>query len=156
MLGQGLPVGDAIATELAGLLQRKALGLQLVWYPRELDSEADALTNSDFSCFTASNRVPADGVLGRLKILNSILIKGQGFEDALLATKAAASPSSAKRRASEKGVGQSAPQSLRKRRRLEGGRLEGEQGGARRKRTAPGGEAPLRAGWMCCLAVLAA
>ena len=92
------------------------MDLQLVWYPRELNTEADALTNADFTDFAASNRVPADGALDRLVIMNSILSKGQGFEDARLAAKAASSATlSLKRRASVTGVSRSAPQGLRKR-----------------------------------------
>ena len=91
-----------------------------MWYPRDENCEADALTNSKFEGFDDSKRVPADKVLSELTILNEILILGRGFEKARANARRTSSAPPVKRGRTSSGVGRSAPQHGSKRARLEG------------------------------------
>ena len=49
---------NLVLMELACLLAERQCDLQLSWRPREMNTEADALTNSDFRLFDPSLRIP--------------------------------------------------------------------------------------------------
>ena len=55
LLSTKLPLG-AVVMQLASVLARKAIWLNLTWKPREENTLADALTNEDFSCFDQAKR----------------------------------------------------------------------------------------------------
>ena len=63
VLGKGLTTSFpmcVIAMEAAAQMEHQQLDLQLRWVPRELNTEADALSNLRFTGFSASNRIEAD------------------------------------------------------------------------------------------------
>eukprot|EP00971_Amphidinium_carterae_P166072 3291681-Amphidinium_carterae.1 len=55
-----------VLLEVAEQLEVRDISLNLAWVPREENTEADALTNEDFSSFEEHNRVEVD--LGRLPL----------------------------------------------------------------------------------------
>ena len=56
LMSTKMPVG-AVLIQFALLLTKKDIDLSLTWTPRELNAEADALTNEDFSGFDEALRV---------------------------------------------------------------------------------------------------
>ena len=68
-----------VAMELAVQLEKRAARLNLEWCPRELNQEADDLTNGKFEAFDPNKRVEVD--LGTLPfvVLPDILAEGTAF-----------------------------------------------------------------------------
>ena len=79
----------AILMELSTQLEQRGIGLALRWRPRELNTEADALTNGDFSLFSDNLRVPASMAAVPWVLLPDLLEKGQAFLDELRLERAA-------------------------------------------------------------------
>ena len=65
-----------VAMELAAQLEARSASMELLWIPRDQNSEADRLADSDFSGFTASRRVGPE--LGDVPfiVLNDLLQAG--------------------------------------------------------------------------------
>jgi len=69
----------AVTMELAAQLEAQGLVLDLGWAPREWNSEADALTNGDFSGFAANHRVPIDLNTVQWEVLPRMIETGGRF-----------------------------------------------------------------------------
>jgi len=69
----------AVAMELAVQLERQGLTLDLGWAPREWNSEADALTNSNFTGFAAERRVVIELPKVKWLVLPAMLECGAKF-----------------------------------------------------------------------------
>ena len=79
-----------VAMELASQLASRDLALDLKWRRRDLNQEADDLTNEKFAAFDPRLRVEASGVAGKLKVLTSLMT---AYEEHLSAVRPAATES---------------------------------------------------------------
>ena len=72
-----------ILMELSMQMRRKGMVLNLEWVSRDLNEEADALSNMSFDGFSPDHRIPVD--LSQLKfvVLNSMLDEGAAMYHAL-------------------------------------------------------------------------
>jgi hypothetical protein len=68
-----------ILMELTSLLASKGLWLDLAWCPREENTLADQLTNSDFTSFSLSNRMPFAWADLPSAIMSDLLEAGQSY-----------------------------------------------------------------------------
>ena len=67
--------------ELAAQLEARSATMELLWIPRDQNSEADRLADSDFGGFTPSLRVAADLADVRFLVLHDLLEAGQAWHD---------------------------------------------------------------------------
>ena len=88
MLTTKMPVA-AILMQLATDLHQAGLWLELNWLPREENTEADALTNGDFSGFDPQLRVPVSWAEVDLGVVQKLLTAEAEFRDKLGELKAA-------------------------------------------------------------------
>jgi hypothetical protein len=58
---------------------RHNVRMNLQWRPRELNTEADSLTNSDFSCFDVSKRIQVDWSALPIELLRSLVTHSTSF-----------------------------------------------------------------------------
>ncbi len=75
--------------ELAARLESSRLQLDLDWVPRELNREADDLSNSIFDKFTPELRVPVDLSLVQRQVLGRLMKEGAEYYDATARAKKA-------------------------------------------------------------------
>ena len=68
-----------LAMELALQMRARGTRLSVQWAPRDLNEEADALTNLDFKGFTPKLRIPVDLAKVEYHGLREFLQKGKGF-----------------------------------------------------------------------------
>jgi hypothetical protein len=69
-----------IAMELSVLLERRGLQLDLEWTPREMNQEADRLSNGDASGFAEQMRVHVDVNDMGWEVLDDLLVTGAALE----------------------------------------------------------------------------
>ena len=77
-----LPV-SAVLMQLASMLASRGLWLNLEWAPRELNKEADALTNENFDGFDSSLRIPVCWDSLPVGVMRDVLAEGEGFSKEL-------------------------------------------------------------------------
>ena len=70
---------SAVLMQMTSMLGARNLWLDLAWVAREQNVEADSLTNSDFSGFSAANRLPVIWSDLPLDVLDSLVREGTGF-----------------------------------------------------------------------------
>ena len=85
----------SIEMELAAQLLDRGLSLDLRWRRRDRNSEADALTDEDFSGFDLSRRVEASGVLDGMICLPELSAACSRFKVKLVLLKAQGPPGTA-------------------------------------------------------------
>ena len=78
----------AVLMQLATMLSSRGLWLDLEWVCREDNVEADALTNSDFSLFDPSRRIPVCWADIPHEVLTSLVSQGEAFLVELEGTRA--------------------------------------------------------------------
>ena len=78
----------AVLMQMAITLASKGLWLDLEWTPREANTEADAITNADYSLFDPSLRIDVDWSKFPKKVMEDVLAAGLGFEKAINEMKA--------------------------------------------------------------------
>ena len=66
--------------ELAAQLEDKNWRLEMQWSPRELNSEADALSNGDHAGFDPKRRVHLDLSQVKWKVLDKLMAHGLAFQ----------------------------------------------------------------------------
>jgi len=88
MLTTKMPVA-AVLMQLATDLHQAGLWLELNWLPREENTEADALTNGDFSGFDPQLRVPVSWAEVDLGVVQKLLTAEAEFREKLGEHKAA-------------------------------------------------------------------
>ena len=71
--------GAAVLMQLTEMLSERELWLDLTWCSRTENTEADSLTNEDFSLFTAENRLPVVWSELKLDVLESLMKVGTSF-----------------------------------------------------------------------------
>ena len=107
--------------ELALQMRARSTRLSVQWAPRDLNEEADALTNLDFKGFTPELRIPVDLATVQYQGLRESLRDGKGFYAEVSSARQAAKSGSAGGRAargrggSASGRGRGKPVSLRER-----------------------------------------
>ena len=69
----------AFLAELAVVLELQGVALELNWVPRDQNEEADALSNEEFSAFTAANQIPVQPDKLPFKVLGKLLDLGESF-----------------------------------------------------------------------------
>ncbi len=72
----------AVVMELAAQMERKNVRVGLDWCPRELNSEADALANGDFTRFNPDYRIDLDVTTTDWLVLNDLMRHGEAHERA--------------------------------------------------------------------------
>ncbi len=96
---------SAVVMELSAQLETRGARLELAWVPRDLNSEADALSNGITDGFSEAARIPVDYGSMKWLILDRILEAGAAFEAERSARRArTATLHSAKRRAKKPGL----------------------------------------------------
>ena len=80
----------AFVAEMAVQMEEGAWDLELEWVPRDQNIEADAITNQDFSAFTASREIKVDCATLKFKVLNEMLALGDTFYEERESAKEAA------------------------------------------------------------------
>ena len=78
--------------ELAVQLRSRNLHLDLDWVPRDQNTEADALTNGDYSGFAPANRVPLDINKLDFKMLPQLMKAAEDLFDNIAARRRAGKP----------------------------------------------------------------
>ena len=79
----------AVLMQLATMLSERALWLNLTWTAREFNTEADQLTNEDFSGFDLALRIPVVWAELPFHVLSDVLAQGESFAAEIEAKKAA-------------------------------------------------------------------
>ena len=69
----------AVLMQLTCMLGDRNLWLGLQWVPRLSNTEADALTNDDYSLFSMNLRIEVKWEEVPLDVMTSLLLEGQGF-----------------------------------------------------------------------------
>lgn len=70
---------SAVLMQMTSMLGARNLWLDLSWVARDQNTEADSLTNSDFSGFTEANRLPVIWADLPLDVLDALIREGTGF-----------------------------------------------------------------------------
>eukprot|EP00974_Lingulodinium_polyedra_P004556 428246-Lingulodinium_polyedra.AAC.1 len=68
-----------IAMEAAAQLEERGMDLSLTWVPRDVNAEADALSNFKFAGFAAENRVACDLACLPFLVLHKLLADAKDF-----------------------------------------------------------------------------
>ena len=71
-----------VVTELAAQLKSRTMRLEAEWAPRELNVEADRLSNLDFSGFDPALRVRVPLEQAEWLVLPELMAAGRGFLEA--------------------------------------------------------------------------
>jgi hypothetical protein len=87
MMSTKMPV-SAVLMQLASDLQAAGLWLDLQWTPRELNSEADALTNQAFDGFNPELRVPLTWEDVKLDVVSQLLETEARFREEVASLRA--------------------------------------------------------------------
>ncbi len=87
----------AVVMETAAQMERKNIRVSLDWCPRDLNSEADALSNGDVSSFTPELRVELDVANINWIVLNKLMDHGVAHELSKSHAKRAAAPKTRKK-----------------------------------------------------------
>jgi hypothetical protein len=87
LLTTKMPLG-AVLMEVAWQLALRNVTAALRWIPRLQNTEADALTNADYSSFSLSNRIPVSVETLNFGVLPQLLAAEEEFAQCLAAAKA--------------------------------------------------------------------
>ena len=76
-----------LAMEVSAQMEERGVALSLEWAPRELNQEADALSNLVFSGFTPANRVHLDPARLPFLVLPELQATAEGLQEEVAAAR---------------------------------------------------------------------